>query len=85
MMVPITGAVGADGTAFITTLPVCGDVHPAASVTVNVYVPGLRADTVVLVPVPVELIAPGFLVSVQVPDEGRPLNATIPVDTLHVG
>jgi hypothetical protein len=40
---------------------------------------------VVLVPVPVEVIAPGVLVNVQVPVPGKPLNTTLPVATLHVG
>ena len=37
------------------------------------------------VPVPVEVTAPGFLVSVHVPEEGRPLRATLPVGTAQVG
>ena len=28
---------------------------------------------------------PGVLVKVHVPDDGKPLNTTLPVDTLHVG
>lgn len=40
---------------------------------------------VVVVPVPVVIAPPGDLVSVQVPDEGKPLNATLPVATMHVG
>jgi hypothetical protein len=39
----------------------------------------------VVVPVPVVVAPPGDLVSVQVPDEGKPLNATLPVATLQVG
>ena len=34
---------------------------------------------------PVEVTAPGFLVRVHVPDEGRPLRATLPVGTAQVG
>ena len=34
VIVPITGAVGADGAALIVTLTDAGEVHPAASVTV---------------------------------------------------
>ena len=34
---------------------------------------------------PVEVTAPGFLVNVHVPDDGRPLNATLPVGTAQVG
>ena len=40
---------------------------------------------VVLVPVPVVVTPPGVLVNVHVPDDGNPLNATLPVATLHVG
>lgn len=40
---------------------------------------------VVLVPVPVVVTAPGVLVSVQVPDDGKLLSTTLPVATLHVG
>ena len=40
---------------------------------------------VVIVPVPVVVTPPGDLVSVHVPEEGKPLNATLPLATLHVG
>ncbi len=40
---------------------------------------------VLLVPVPVVLTAPGLLVRVHVPEAGRPVKVTLPVDTLHVG
>lgn len=40
---------------------------------------------VVLVPVPVVVILPGVLVRVHVPVEGKPLNATLPVDKLQEG
>jgi hypothetical protein len=48
-------------------------------------VPVASPDIVVLVPVPVVVTPPGVLVNVQVPDEGNPLNTTLPVETLHVG
>jgi hypothetical protein len=38
-----------------------------------------------MVPVPVVVIPSGTLVNVQVPDEGNPLNTTLPVARLHVG
>lgn len=38
-----------------------------------------------LVPVPVVVIPPGVLVSVHIPDEGKSLNSTLPVASLHVG
>jgi len=31
------------------------------------------------------VVPPGDLVSVQVPDEGKPLNATLPVATAQLG
>ncbi len=40
---------------------------------------------VAVVPVPVIFTAPGVLVNVHVPDAGKPLNATLPVATAHVG
>jgi hypothetical protein len=39
----------------------------------------------VLVPVPVDIIAPGRRVNVQVPVAGKPLSSTLPVDKIHVG
>ena len=40
---------------------------------------------VAVVPVPVWVAPPGDTVIVQVPDEGNPLNATLPVATAQVG
>jgi uncharacterized membrane protein len=40
---------------------------------------------VALVPVPVVITPSGVLVTVQVPDDGKPLNTTLPVATLQVG
>ena len=40
---------------------------------------------VVLVPVPVIVNPPGVLVSVQVPEAGKPLNTTLPVAVAQVG
>jgi len=42
-------------------------------------------DIVVLVPVPVVVFPSGLLVNVQLPDEGKLFNTTLPVDTEHVG
>lgn len=61
------------------------EVHPEAFVTVKVYVPAGSPDTVVVVPVPVVVVPPGFRVSVQVPEDGNPLIAALPVGTVHVG
>ncbi len=44
-----------------------------------------RPLMVLLIPVPVVITAPGLLVRVQVPEAGRPVKVTLPVDTLHVG
>ena len=49
------------------------------------WVPVASPDIVVLVPVPVLVIPPGDLVKVHVPDDGNPLNTTLPVAILHVG
>ena len=81
MVVPIAGAEGTPWLALITTLADEADVHPAALVTVKLYVPAARPEIVVLVPVPV--IAPGLIV--HVPDAGRPVNNTLPVGVAQVG
>ena len=78
--VPTVGAVGAPGAVLITTLAEAAEVHPAASVTVKLYVAAASPGIVVLAPVPET--APGFMV--QLP-AGNPLNITLPVGTAHVG
>ena len=40
---------------------------------------------VAVVPVPVIVAPPGLAVTVQLPDAGKPLRATLPVAVLHVG
>ena len=62
------------------TLAVAGEVHPAAFVTVKLYVPDAIPETVVLDPVPAK--DPGLIV--QFP-AGKPLIATLPVATAQVG
>lgn len=42
-------------------------------------------ETVVLIPIPVEISPSGERVKVQVPEDGNPLNATLPVRTRQVG
>jgi hypothetical protein len=69
----------------MTTLEDDVEVHPLAFVTAKEYVPAARSRTVVLMPVPVVVIPPGFLVKVHVPDDGNPLSATLPVATEHDG
>jgi hypothetical protein len=82
--VPITGALGDDDGAVITT-PADGlDTHPAEA-TVKVYVSGARPEMVVLVPVPVVITPPGVRVNVHVPVPGKPFKITLPVETLQVG
>lgn len=49
------------------------------------YVPVGSSVIVVLVPVPVVVIVPGYLVNVHVPEDGRPRRMTLPVATVHVG
>ena len=44
-----------------------------------------RFETVVLVPVPVEIVPLGFCVKVHVPLDGKPFKVTLPVETLQVG
>jgi len=39
----------------------------------------------VLVPVPVVVAPPGLVVTVHVPNAGKPFNTTLPVATVHVG
>ena len=57
MIVPTIGADGVAGCALITTSADADDVHPAALVTVNVYVPAAKPLIVVLAPLPV-VVAP---------------------------
>jgi uncharacterized membrane protein YeaQ/YmgE (transglycosylase-associated protein family) len=77
--VTTTGAVGATGGALIITSAEGFDIHPAAEVTLKLYVPGIRFKMVVLVPVPV--IAPGLIV--HAPVAGRPFSTTLPVVAEH--
>jgi hypothetical protein len=71
--------VGAIGAALITISPDGFDIHPAAAVTLKLYVPGIRSEIILLSPVPV--ISPGLMV--HVPVRGRPFNTTLPVVTAH--
>ena len=59
-------------------------MQPFEPVTVKVYVPGEIAEMVVVVPLPLIVLPPGLIVTVQVPD-GNPLKATLPVATVQVG
>jgi hypothetical protein len=64
----------------MTTLADAGEVHPAALVTVKVYVPGTSPGIVVLAVLPA--IDPGLIV--QFP-AGNPFNTTLPVANAQVG
>jgi hypothetical protein len=79
VMVPIIGAVGAEGALLIITSAEECDVQPAELVTSNLYVPGRRFEIVAEVPVPA--IAPGLMI--HVPLAGRPLSTTLPVVARH--
>jgi hypothetical protein len=84
-MAPTTGGAGDKGGGTITASADEGDVHPFALVTMKLYVPGARPETVVLIPVPLVIMPPGLRVSVQVPVGGNPFITTLPVATVHVG
>ena len=81
---PIVTVNTVDG-ALITTLADATEVHPAIFVTEYVYVPAGISVIVLLVPEPMVVTAPGFLVNVQVIDVGKPLNSTLPVGSVEVG
>jgi len=85
VIVPTTGVLGVDGCELIVTSTLATDTQPAAFVTVNVYVPEDKPDTVVLAPIPVLVTDPGLRVNVQLPTDGKPLNATLPVAKAQVG
>ena len=85
VIVPTVGAAGIGGCAFIRTFPDGEDIHPVELVTVKVYVPDGRVETVVVVPEPEIVTPPGLMVNVQLPVDGSPLKATLPVDKAHVG
>ena len=85
VIVPTVGAVGVAGWALITTLADAKEVHPAAFVTVKVYVPSARSGNVKVVPVPVLVMEPGDLVKDHDPVAGKPLRTTFPVAKSQVG
>jgi hypothetical protein len=81
----LTTGAGTTGCALMIALADAADVHPAAFVTVNVYVvPAVRPLIVADVVLPVVDILPGIRVKVHEPD-GKPLTTTEPVDTVQVG
>lgn len=80
VITPTVGADGVTGWVLIITLADAEEVHPTELVTVNVRVPGVSPEIVILEPVPA--IAPGLTIQLPV---GNPFNSTEPVATLHVG
>ena len=73
------------GTLLITTSDDGCEVQPVALVTVKVYVPAGSPVMVVLVPLPFLVVPPGVLVTVHVPDDGKPFKTTLPVAIAQVG
>jgi hypothetical protein len=69
----------------MATLADACEIHPEALVTVKVYVPAGSSEMVELVPVPVEVTAPGDRVKVHVPVAGNPDRTTLPVEMSQVG
>ena len=81
---PTAGAAGSEDIATTFTTPDSGDLHPVAAATEKVYDPAASPVIVVLVPVPVEVVPSGILVSVQIPVAGKLLSTTEPSDLSHV-
>jgi hypothetical protein len=85
VIVPIVGVVGVTGCALTTAPADADETHPDASSTLNVYVvEAAKDETVVVIPEPVTVVPPGFMVKVQLP-EGSPDKSTLPVDVVQVG
>jgi hypothetical protein len=84
VIVPTIGADGVDGCGLITTFPEGEDIHPVELVTEKVYVPDGIDDIVTDVPEPEIVTLPGILVIVQLPEAGKPLRITLPVELEHV-
>lgn len=61
------------------------ETHPAALPTVKLYTPLESPVITVVVPEPLEVIVPGYCVTIHVPVAGNPLNATLPAGNKHVG
>ena len=79
-MAPIAGADGVPGSVFITTLADAAEVHPTELVTEYEYVPAVKPDIVLLMPLPA--IPPGLMV--QFP-EGKSVKIMLPVATEQFG
>ena len=82
---PITGAEGVAGCELMRIFVDGKDVHPSALVTVKVYVPDVKSEIVVPLPVPDMLFPSGILVRIQFPEAGNPFKTTVPVGDEQVG
>jgi hypothetical protein len=79
-MAPTVGAAGDTGATLMTTFEETAEVHPAALVTVKLWVPAASDEIVVLFPEPET--APGLMV--QFP-AGNPFSTTLPDETRQEG
>jgi hypothetical protein len=75
---------GGPGVEIITSADE-SETHPTEFVTVKKYNPPSRPDTVKVLPNPAVVTLSGKRVRIQVPLDGNPLKATLPVGTLYVG
>ena len=66
-------------------IPPAQMVSPWLELMVTNGVTGALTVIVALLPVPEVVVPPGVLVTVHVPDAGKPFNTTLPVATEHVG
>jgi hypothetical protein len=85
VIVPTTGAVGVGGWVLITAFADTAELHPLTLVTAKLYVPAPSVEIVVLVPVPVEVMPPGYLVNVHSPVAGMFSRRMLPVASPQVG
>jgi hypothetical protein len=69
----------------MVALPDTSDVQPSALVTAKLYVPDCSAEIVVIEPVPVDVMPPGYLMSVHWPLAGKFSRTMLPVARSHVG
>ena len=69
----------------ITALEEAVDAHPVLLVTIKAYVPAASPVNVPVDPVPLMVVKPRLSMIVQVPVDGNPLRATLPVVVVQVG
>ena len=79
VIMPIIGAVGAEGAICMITSAEALEIHPASLVTVKLWIPGVRFAIVAVVPLPA--IAPGLMI--HIPVAGKPISITLPVVAIH--